>query len=354
MRIQWWFALVVVASACEETTPAAQSDTAADTAGDAAADTAADSTADSAADSATDAVDGGADATVADGDGAVADGEADSVTDGTGDAAPDGATDAASDTWSPPDGWTAGQMCSESDGLCADGQFCYFWPCKKCGAKPQGQCLPNLPAGGCYDGQQCGGASCVGADPAVAKPGLCLPVPPAGQCWPDASALLPDCLPGSTCSGADVCPAKGGCAASQAGVCSAAPQHAGQVWLWARNGGLVLPGEQVTVTWVNYTSASIFLAGCSTYHIETRKNGAPWKDIGPAVVCVWEGNAIEVKAGGYFNTHVWTAPGDMDGSEYRLVGTWASGCQSGQPLSKAQCTATATATSATLSVGVPP
>jgi hypothetical protein len=369
----WTLLLLLCAVACEgpatsTSTPDAVTDTA--VTGDA-TDAASDS-ADVAVDSAAtdgsavadgDAVLGDADPSDADPtdagpvDAAAGDADGDAAADGSGDGtgASDATnSDAAGDTWSPPDGWQPGQMCSDSGDLCPAGQFCYLWPCKKCGAKPQGQCLPDLPAGGCYDWQQCGGGSCVGADLAVAKPGVCLPSPSAGKCWPEASAPLPQCLGNAPCQGATVCPVTGGCAASQPGSCSADAQHQGQVWLWARNGGLLLPGEQVTVTWVNHTSQPVFLAGCSTYAIETRKNGGPWKDLGPAVVCVWEGNAIEVAPGAYFDTHVWTAPADLDGSEYRLTGTWASGCQSGLPLSKAQCSATATATSAVLSVGIPP
>lgn len=259
---------------------------------------------------------------------------------------PDDTVDAADAADSgPPDGWTPGTMCSPMNGMCPSGQFCYEIPCPKCGAKPMGQCMPDLPLGGCYDYTACGADVCVGSDIGMGKAGTCKTKPAAGQCWGQASSPVPACLPGSTCDATSL---------AATGTCKADASQAGKVYLWVRNGTMISPGETTTVTWVNYTNESIFLGGCGTYSIYSSKDGTTWKDLGPGITCVWEGIAVEVKPGQYVDTNPWTAPGSMDGSNYKLIGDWATGCTAGKPLSQAGCKATNQATTAVMFVGLAP
>lgn len=303
---------------------------------------------------------------------AVSDTSSDALTDAEVDAAVDGALDTAHDASAldaavdaaadakvdaPADSWQPGVVCGSGAGGkgCPAGQTCYAPPCPKCGIPPAGTCTPDLPIDGCYDYTACAKGVCASAKPLEGVSGFCLPWPAAGACWPHASAALPVCYPGFTCEGASVCAPNAACAQpSQAGTCKADPGHTGQVILWARNGNMVGPNESVTVTWINATAASIFLPGCSTYDVETSKGGAAWKNLGPPVVCAWEGYAVEVKAGAYFDTHAWSAPNSVDGSSFRFSGSYSTGCVAGKPLSQAACTGSATTASEAFSVGLPP
>ena len=146
---------------------------------------------------------------------------ADSADDVAADVAPDIAPDIATD--SNGDAFVA-EMCSggfPGSGYCADGLLCWTYPCPKCGAMPTGFCVPPLTAGGCYDYTNCNGGECVNALPMSGVAGWCLAaINKAGSCWPDASAPLPDCYPGSTCEGAFICPPMGACPkADSPGTC---------------------------------------------------------------------------------------------------------------------------------------
>lgn len=332
-----WLA-AILAVACSDPKPSvsppvdaqdAAQDSASDTSGDAPADTAADGEVDGVVDTAQDAT------------------AMDAEVDAGGDAKVDTATD----------GWQPGVACGSGSGgkTCPAGQICYAAPCPKCGIPPAGHCAPELPIDGCYDYSACTKGVCASAKPLEGISGFCLPWPTAGACWPNASALLPTCYPGFTCEGASVCAPNAACAQpSQPGTCKADTGHTGQVLLWARNGAMVGPGENVVVTWINATAASIFLPGCSTYDVETSPSGGAWKNLGPPVVCAWEGYAVEVKPGAYFDTQAWTAPNSVNGSSFRFSGTYSTGCQPGKPLSQSGCTGNASVTSEAFSVGLPP
>ena len=242
-------------------------------------------------------------------------------------------------------------------GSCPNGLTCWSYPCPKCGAPPQGWCLPTLANGACYDYTTCNGGACYNATPMSGIGGWCLPaVASAGKCWPNASEATADCFPGATCEGAFICPPMGACPkADSPGTCTPGAEQKGNVYLWERSGGIVSPGEKVTVTWVNNTGASIFLAGCSTYNVENSSDGTKWTDLGPTVFCVWEGNAVEVPAGAYFDALAWSAPNTFTGAlNYRFHGSYGLGCTPGKPLSQAACTSTKDVTSDAFFVGAAP
>ena len=241
------------------------------------------------------------------------------------------------------------------NGMCTNGLVCWAAPCPKCGMMPQGWCLPPLENGACYDYTTCDGGACYPATPMNGVSGWCLPaIATAGQCWGNASSLTPDCVSGNTCEGQFVCPPMGACPmADKPGTCTASPEQKGKVYLWERSGGIVSPGETVTVTWVNYTGASVFLPGCATYNIQTTSDYTTWKDLGPGVMCAWEGVAVEVPAGGYVNTLSWTAPNNGIGN-YRFHGSYSVGCTPGKALSQANCTGSSEIDSDTFFVGMVP
>lgn len=153
-----------------------------------------------------------------------------------------------------------------------------------------------------------------------------------------------------------MCPPNAMCVmADKAGVCTASASQKGKVFLWERSGGLVSPGESVVVTWVNATEKSIFLPGCSTYNVNQSDSKGGWKDLGPSVTCVWEGNGVEVPAGGYYDTTSWTAPNDFSSTgSYKFTGGYAIGCKAGMPLSTAGCTSTKSVESDSFTVGLAP
>jgi hypothetical protein len=264
-------------------------------------------------------------------------------------------TDIASDTG---DVFQA-QNCIGSGGssTCTNGLTCWTPPCPKCGMMPQGWCVPPLTNGGCYDYTQCNGGDCHNANAMEGVAGWCLPANKiAGQCWPNSSGLIPDCYTDSTCFGASVCPPGAEClVADKPGQCTASDSQKGSVYLWERNGGIVSPGETVIVTWINYTSASIFLPGCSTYNLQTSPDSKTWTDKGPTIECVWEGNAVEVPSGGYADTQNWIAPsGPGTVTNYRFHGSYSTGCTPGKPISQGGCTGSNTADSQSFFVGYVP
>ncbi len=240
-------------------------------------------------------------------------------------------------------------------GTCANGLICWTPPCPNCGVMPQGFCLPPLTGGACYDYTNCSNGDCHNATPTSGIAGWCLPiVKTAGQCWPNVSELIPDCYSDATCDGAVLCPPKAEClVADKPGSCTATAAQKGNVYLWERNGGIVSPGESVIVTWVNNTSASIFLPGCSTYSIQTSPDSTVWTDKGPAAVCVWEGVAVEVPAGSYVDTIAWQAPTDSVGN-YRFHGTYSTGCTPGKAISQGGCTGSQNVNSSGFFVGYVP
>ena len=244
-------------------------------------------------------------------------------------------------------------------GTCSDpNQTCWSPPCPKCGAKPTGWCVPTVTSPLCYDYTGCSSGVCEAANGMAGLAGYCVDAVKPGSCWPAASSALPQCYEGSTCEGAILCPPWAKCKqAAKPGTCTADMAHADQVDLWVRNGGLVSPGESVTVTWVNLTSKSVFLPGCSTYNVQQGDGNGGWKDLGPTVACVWEGTAVEVPAGGYVDTMPWTAPNTFTGGAlpmYRLEGTYSTGCTPGQPISAGKCTGSAVVDSSNMTIGLAP
>ena len=335
----WRYPLLLMAASwalsCNETTsstsPAVDAVDVAETAGDSVVDTAADVPSDASPDA------------------------ADVAADVVQDVVPDVAQDIAQDATA--DGWQPGVACGAGANgkTCPSGQICYVAPCPKCGTQPPGTCAPALPAQGCYDYTHCAVGACIAGKPQEGISGFCLPLPSAGACWPDASTSLPACYPGSTCEGASLCAPKDACSQpSKPGACKPDAAHTGKVILWARNGSPVAPGEIVTVTWINGSAASVFLPGCTTYEIETSQGSGAWKNLGPPAVCAWEGYAVEVKPGGYFDTMPWPTPAKVNGANYRFTGTYSTGCQPGKPLSQSACTGSASVVSEVFSVGLAP
>lgn len=274
---------------------------------------------------------------------------------GTDAAATDVQEDAPGDAADSADAFQPTNCLGGNTAACTASQICWSEPCQDCGVMPASYCLPALTGGGCYDYSQCNGGDCYHADPMNGVAGWCLPViATAGQCWPGASELIPDCYTASTCDGSVVCAPNADCVmADKPGTCHPAGEQKGSVILWERNGGTVAPGKLVTVTWINNTSASIFLPGCATYSIQTSPDGSTWTDIGPKVVCLTEGVAVQVPAGAYYDTQGWSAP-TGSATNYRFHGSYSTGCTPGQPLSQANCASSSTVDSSSFFVGYVP
>jgi hypothetical protein len=91
--------------------------------------------------------------------------------------------------------------------------------------------------------------------------------------------------------------------------------------------------EEGVGTFHNGGDRSTFLAGCSAFTFQQMVAGR-WQEVGPAVVCFWEGIAREVLPGGELATS-FAAP---EPGTWRLRYGVSFGCQPGQPLSRADCT----------------
>lgn len=93
-------------------------------------------------------------------------------------------------------------------------------------------------------------------------------------------------------------------------------------------------GASAVGTVYNGSSGSIFLPGCGIFGREHQEGGV-WVDRGPAMICGWEGNAVELQPGG---THSQTVSFEQPGS-WRLTLDYGTGCLQGLPLSQAKCKA---------------
>lgn len=105
--------------------------------------------------------------------------------------------------------------------------------------------------------------------------------------------------------------------------------------------------EQVLGTVHNDTEQTIFLAGCAIFGRQRREAGS-WVEVGPAMMCGWEGLARPVDA------HATTD----ESSRFELPGQWrlslryGVGCAPDKPLSAASCAAMHEVLSAPIDVKV--
>jgi len=82
----------------------------------------------------------------------------------------------------------------------------------------------------------------------------------------------------------------------------------------------------------NGTAHSIFLPGCAIFSRDLLEGGK-WVNKGPAVLCGWEGNAVEVLPGQGQSQEV--SFGTL--GSWRLTLEYGIGCKRGVPLSAAKC-----------------
>lgn len=92
-------------------------------------------------------------------------------------------------------------------------------------------------------------------------------------------------------------------------------------------------GAEAVATLHNDTADTAFLAGCGGYFLQ-KLEGGTWIDIGPFVVCVWEGIAQPVEAGGAFSASFLVPE---KAGTYRIHFPVSFGCIEGKPLSEAEC-----------------
>ena len=106
----------------------------------------------------------------------------------------------------------------------------------------------------------------------------------------------------------------------------------------------------VVATLHNSGKQSVFAAGCTAFSREENVGGK-WIDRGADHVCVWEGLAVEIKAGQ--GTHQGTI-GIKDPGTWRIKARIGRGCKAGLPLSQASCASLTNVFSAAFKVGVAP
>ncbi|PIX97228.1 MAG: hypothetical protein COZ24_06460, partial [Hydrogenophilales bacterium CG_4_10_14_3_um_filter_63_21] len=222
----------------------------------------------------------------------------------------------------------------QSDASCATGEFCKFDA--GCGKTGLGTCIvpptictkEAMPVCGC-DGKTYGNAcEAAAAGASVDYKGMCTAPTPCEQAGGYCTHWLTDCKVGFT-GGAPL-----GCPMGKSGKCCLPA-----VTVTTDKAGYHL-GEPITAVVKNDTADSIFLGGCSVYSWEHEVNGS-WVNQGPDKVCVWEGVAVEVKAGGTYSETLYQ---NTDGT-YRLAAGYGIGCTAGKPMSQAGCTASGVAES---------
>ncbi len=96
--------------------------------------------------------------------------------------------------------------------------------------------------------------------------------------------------------------------------------------------GSYTAGDSGTATLANKSPVTAYLPGCSQFNYEKLVDGQ-WTDQGPAVVCVWEGDAVPVSVGGTLESAFIA----KDTGSWRLRYLVAFGCTEGKPLSQADC-----------------
>jgi len=112
------------------------------------------------------------------------------------------------------------------------------------------------------------------------------------------------------------------------------------VLLWLKQDYYV-PQGTLHPKWFNLTGEAIFLPGCATYNIDHLVDGN-WLDMGPVIMCAWEGIAKKIEAGEGLAAETANVPGTFSlVGTYRLRGTYYLGCTEGEPISAAQCTGSA-------------
>ncbi len=225
-------------------------------------------------------------------------------------------------------------------GDCDPGQACVRTPCPHCGMLPPAYCVTAPCEGGCYVDPHCGdGMACHGASVPTGVMGVC-EAPPAEAigCWTSA-----DCPTGAICVGAETCPPCAVCdAEDRPGSCRLQQGQEAVVLLWIP-GSMFAPGETLLPIWYDFTDDDIYLPGCSKYSVEKREGmQGEWIDLGPPVMCGWEGIAQRVAAGQAYRDFPLALPPEFETSPYpswRLHGQYWTGCQPDLPLSAAGCTA---------------
>ena len=90
--------------------------------------------------------------------------------------------------------------------------------------------------------------------------------------------------------------------------------------------GSYTAGDSGTATLANKSPVTAYLPGCSQFNYEKLVDGQ-WTDQGPAVVCVWEGDAVPVSVGGTLESAFIA----KDTGSWRLRYLVAFGCTEGKP-----------------------
>lgn len=82
----------------------------------------------------------------------------------------------------------------------------------------------------------------------------------------------------------------------------------------------------------NMSRDTVYLPGCSAFFYQ-KLEGVEWIDVGPSVVCVWEGNVKPLLSGESFSSDFQA----MEVGTWRLRYTIGRGCTAGKPMSQAGC-----------------
>ena len=93
--------------------------------------------------------------------------------------------------------------------------------------------------------------------------------------------------------------------------------------------------DEGTTTIYNGTESTVYLPGCSVFSYEKQEEGK-WKDMGPNVVCVWEG-LVKPLLPDQTLSFPFSA---KDVGTWRLRYTVAHDCEEGKPMSQANCEST--------------
>jgi hypothetical protein len=90
--------------------------------------------------------------------------------------------------------------------------------------------------------------------------------------------------------------------------------------------------DTIHVVLQNHSEEAVFLQGCSHIEIATAVDSG-WVEA-PLVVCVWEGFALRIPAGGFYQERIQAR---ALAGQHKFVADMHFGCTEGKPISAADC-----------------